>query len=93
MAWAYVLKSLKTGRFNYGSTEDLANRLAKHNSGKVKSTKAFRPWEVHYSEQFETKSEAYRRELFFKSIDGYNWLLEQGIITRTLRALGVASLS
>ena len=82
MAWAYILRSLKNGRFYYGSTEDLPKRLARHNAGKVRSTKAYRPWVVHYAEQIETKGEAYRRELFFKSLDGYHWLKEQGIINR-----------
>ncbi len=81
MAYAYVLRSLKNGKFYHGSTEDLAGRLAKHNSGKVRSTKAFTPWVVQYSEQFESRAEAYRREHFFKSIDGYNWLRKQGIIS------------
>jgi putative endonuclease len=80
MPCAYILRSLKNGRFYYGSTENLNVRVAKHNAGKVRSTKAYRPWVVHYSEQFETKSEAYRRERFFKSIDGYNWLRNRGII-------------
>ena len=84
MAYAYVLRSLKNGRFYYGSTANLQERLAKHNAGKVRSTKAYRPWVLHYVEQIETKGEAYRRELFFKSIDGYIWLKEQGIIDRTM---------
>jgi putative endonuclease len=40
----------------------------------VRSTKANRPWDIHYVETFETKTEALKRENFFKSIDGYNWL-------------------
>ena len=80
MGYAYILKNLKTNRHYYGSTEDLNKRLAYHNSGKVRSTKAFRPWEIHYFETFQTKGEAARRELFFKSIDGYNFLKSEKII-------------
>ena len=37
---------------------------------------------LHYSEEYATVSEARKREMFFKSIDGYNWLNEQGITLR-----------
>jgi len=43
MFFTYVLKSLSTGRHYYGSTSDIEKRLKYHNSGKVRSTKAFRP--------------------------------------------------
>ncbi|MDZ4665157.1 MAG: GIY-YIG nuclease family protein [Bacteroidota bacterium] len=74
MTFVYILKSLKTSRYYYGSTNDLTNRLNLHNAGRVKSTKSFKPWILHYSEKFETISLARKRELFFKSIDGYLWL-------------------
>ncbi|MBU1100089.1 MAG: GIY-YIG nuclease family protein [Bacteroidetes bacterium] len=74
MYYTYILKSLKDNRHYYGHTSNLENRLATHNAGKVRSTKGRRPWIIHYFETFESKSEANQRELFFKSIDGYNWL-------------------
>jgi putative endonuclease len=80
MFYAYVLKSIKTGTYYYGHTVDLDNRLKNHNQGKVRWTKPRRPWNLIYSEPFETKSEAYKRELFFKSIEGYRYLKEKGII-------------
>ena len=80
MYYSYILKSQKTSRHYYGHTKDLLNRLKSHNAGKVRSTKAYRPWEIIYKESFKTKSEAYRRELFYKSIDGYNFLKKEGII-------------
>ncbi len=80
MAIAYVLRSLKDGRFYYGSTGYLDSRLRAHNAGKVRSTKGRRPFVLHYKEDFETKREARLRELFFKSVDGYNWLKAQEII-------------
>jgi putative endonuclease len=80
MAYVYILRSQKGGRFYYGSTEDLENRLKAHNAGKVRSTKSRRPLVLHYSEKFDTKHEARTRELFFKSIAGYKWLRESGVI-------------
>ncbi len=80
MYFVYILKSLKDNKFYYGSTNNLDNRIALHNTGKVKSTKGRTPFVLHYSENFETRSEAYRREMFFKSIDGYKYLRLEGII-------------
>ena len=71
---------VKIKTFYYGHTSDLNRRLEKHNSGKVRYTKGKGPWKLVYSEPFESKSEAYRRELFFKSIEGYRYLKEKGII-------------
>ncbi len=58
---------------------DLTKRILAHNSGKVRSTKSGRPWKIHYTEEYETKSEVIKRELFFKSIEGYNYLKERRI--------------
>ena len=80
MYFTYILRSLKDHKFYYGSTNDLSKRLILHNGGKVRSTKGRRPLEIYYYEKFETRSEAYRRELFFKSINGYKYLREEGII-------------
>jgi len=48
-----------------------------HNAGKVRSTKAYRPWKVVYAEQYDLYSEARKRELFLKSGAGRKWLKEQ----------------
>ncbi len=80
MFYCYVLKSLKDEKHYYGHTANLELRLDQHNRGKVKSTKSRTPFILHYYETFETKSEAARRELFLKSIDGYIFLKENKII-------------
>ncbi|MCF6270963.1 MAG: GIY-YIG nuclease family protein [Melioribacteraceae bacterium] len=78
--FTYILRSLKDGIHYYGSTSNLENRLKIHNSGKSKFTKGHRPWEIIYSEKFETRSDAMKREMFFKSIDGNIWLKKNNII-------------
>jgi len=80
MFYVYVLRSLKDGRFYYGSSETPEDRIKSHNAGKVRSTRSRRPLVLHYIEKSPTKKEAIQRELFFKSIDGYNWLKAEGII-------------
>ncbi|OGE88379.1 MAG: endonuclease [Candidatus Doudnabacteria bacterium RIFCSPLOWO2_02_FULL_49_13] len=68
--YAYILKSQKHGRYYVGSTNDLQDRLKRHNAGYNKSTKDGVPWELVYSETFLTKQEAYKRELKIKSYKG-----------------------
>ncbi|MCX6312697.1 MAG: GIY-YIG nuclease family protein [Bacteroidetes bacterium] len=80
MFFTYILLSKVDGKYYYGSCANIEIRLKAHNSGKVRSTKGRRPLVLHYQESFDTKSDAIRRENFFKSIDGYNWLKNQGII-------------
>ncbi|MBN8696688.1 MAG: GIY-YIG nuclease family protein [Bacteroidetes bacterium] len=77
---AYILKSVKDGGYYYGSCKDIQKRLLKHNKGDVRSTKGRRPLLLHYEEDYSSRSEAFRREHFFKSIDGYNWLKKNQII-------------
>jgi len=66
--------------FYYGSTKDLDKRLSEHNRGKVRYTKGRRPWNLHYFEEFENRSDAFKREQFFKTIEGYNYLKSRNII-------------
>ena len=80
MCYAYILKSLKDYKYYYGSCEDLERRLNNHNAGRVKSTKSRTPLVVHYFEEHNTRSEAQKREYFFKTMSGYIWLKENNII-------------
>ena len=78
--YTYTLVSEKTGRRYFGSCEDLQLRLARHNAGQVRSTKAFIPYRLFYHEEFATREEALRQEKFFKSVDGYRYLQSKSII-------------
>jgi putative endonuclease len=78
--FAYILKSLKDGKYYYGHCENLDSRVKRPNAGHVKSTKSRRPFLLHYSEEFVSKPEAAKREYFFKTIDGFNYLKSNGII-------------
>lgn len=80
--FTYILISSNSGNYYFGHCENLSIRLAQHNSGKVGSTKARRPWTLHYYEEFHAKSEAYKREQFLKSFDGRKWLYEKEIFKR-----------
>jgi putative endonuclease len=77
MFYTYVLKSQKDGKLYIGSTGDLEKRIKAHNSGKVRSTKGRRPLILIYNESFLTKTEARKRENFFKSGVGRKELKEK----------------
>ena len=66
------MKSINHNRYYTGCTKSLSKRLKLHNDKKVRSTKAFAPWEVVYKERFEIKSEAFKREKEIKSYKGGN---------------------
>jgi putative endonuclease len=67
MYFVYILKSELNGRFYIGHTQDIDKRLDRHNKGLVRSTKPYRPWQVVRRECYESRSEAYRREMQIKS--------------------------
>ena len=78
--YTYILQSETHETFYYGHCEDLEKRISQHNKGKVRYTKGRMPWKLHYFEVFESRSEAMKREKYFKSIDGYLFLKDKGII-------------
>ena len=63
----YILISEKNGDLYIGSTQNVENRLRLHNSGKVKSTKGYRPWLLLESRECGTRSEAVDLERFLKT--------------------------
>lgn len=66
----YILKSTKTNKYYIGHTSDIIGRLKRHNKGLSKYTKKFIPWELIYHEEYNTKSEAYRRKIEIKKYKG-----------------------
>jgi putative endonuclease len=58
----YILKSEKDGTYYVGHTQDLADRLERHNQGRVRYTKSKRPWNLVYFEKYLDKSSAMTRE-------------------------------
>jgi putative endonuclease len=62
----YILYSDSKDKYYIGSTAELEKRLLRHNQGATKSTKGARPWRIVYSETYEDKTEALKRELYIK---------------------------
>ena len=68
MNYTYILKC-KDGSLYTGWRNDLEQRVAAHNTGKgAKYTKARRPVELVYFEEFETKEQAMKREYAIKQM-------------------------
>ena len=80
-AYVYVLRSLKNKKRYVGSTRlKPEERFQQHHHGSNKWTKQNGPFELIYSEEFMTFSEARKRENFFKSGVGRNHL--DGVLNR-----------
>ena len=74
MFYVYAIKSLLKNYIYVGMTEDLERRLKEHNAGKTRSTKAYRPFKIIFSEIQPDSVEARKREKFLKSGIGKEFL-------------------
>lgn len=67
-AYTYILRC-SDGTLYTGYSTDVKARVLKHNTGKgAKYTKARRPVELVYYEEYSSKSEALRREAAIKKL-------------------------
>ena len=76
MFWVYILQN-PAGKFYIGQTDNLDRRLGEHNqpeAGSDKYTHKNGPWHLAYSEVFENRSEAVRRERFIKARKSAKWI-------------------
>jgi putative endonuclease len=74
MFMVYAIKSVKRNYIYVGISNNLSRRLDEHNDGKNKTTKPYKPFKLIYSESFKTRSEARKREIYFKSDSGKEFL-------------------
>ena len=81
----YILQSDTSGMFYVGQTEDLHERLARHNDGRVPATRGRGPWRLVYAEEVPTRSEACRRELEIKKHKSRGFI--ERLITKELRGV------
>ncbi|MFD2186486.1 GIY-YIG nuclease family protein [Aquimarina celericrescens] len=55
-------------------SQNVDKRLNAHNTGKTKSTKGFRPWEIILTEEYPDRITARKREKYLKTGYGKQWL-------------------
>jgi putative endonuclease len=64
--FVYIIQSELDGTYYIGASQDPYGRLEKHNRPHKGFTGRKQPWKLVYTEQFETKTEALKRENFLK---------------------------
>jgi len=72
--YTYVLRSQIDKEFYIGWTDDLVERIRKHNAGLVKSTKSRQPFSLIYYEACLSKQKAINREKQLKTGFGRKFL-------------------
>lgn len=67
MYYVYAISSLEHNYIYVGLTQNIENRIKRHNDGRERTTKFYRPFILIYSEVCETRAEARKREKYWKS--------------------------
>jgi len=66
MFYVYLIQSEVDSSFYVGYTSNLELRLKQHNNGETRYSSRKKPWFLVYSEVFENKTLALKRERFLK---------------------------
>ena len=75
MYTVYILYSKKLDKLYVGYTSNLEARFKSHNELATKGwTVKGRPWKIIHTEEYESKTEAMRRERALKTHQGRNYL-------------------
>ncbi len=74
MYYTYVLNSQPRNYFYVGLTANVARRSNEHNGGKNKTTKPYRPFDILFVEEFDTRKKARIREKYLKSGSGKEYI-------------------
>jgi len=69
--FVYFLKSIKDEHYYIGCTTNPEKRLIEHNSGSNQSTKKWKLWKLIYTEEYDDKHSAFKREWHLKHPKGY----------------------
>ena len=70
MYYTYILQSRLKKRTYTGVTDNPDKRLREHNSGKVISSRKYRPYEILHIDEFDNKRQARAKEAFYKTTTG-----------------------
>nr|WP_299386478.1 GIY-YIG nuclease family protein [Allomuricauda sp.] len=60
--FVYIIYSGKLDRYYIGHSQNVRERLERHNGGRSKYTKMVKDWEVKWQQVFTTRAEAMARE-------------------------------
>ena len=70
----YIIYSKVIDQYYIGQTSNLENRLYRHNNSGSKSTKKANDWVLKYSEEYQTRGEAMKRESEIKKKKSRNFI-------------------
>ena len=66
--YVYILRDVATGQHHYiGVTQNLQERLSRHNACHVPHTSKFAPWYIETAIAFRDKQKAYAYERYLKT--------------------------
>jgi putative endonuclease len=74
MIYLYVIMSEVNQELYVGICKDIQTRLKEHGQGKNRYTKGLRPWKLVHTENFPDWSTARRKEKYYKSGIGKEFL-------------------
>jgi len=74
MIFLYVIKSLNHNFRYVGITNNVEERIERHNKGRNLSTKNYKPFKLLLKENFNNYKDARQREIFLKSGQGRKFL-------------------
>ena len=80
MPFTYILYSEKLDKYYIGACKDIERRLYEHNIGHSKFTSLGIPWEIVYTEEYQTLAEAKSRERKIKRMKSRKYI--EGLIAK-----------
>ena len=72
--YVYAISSLARNYIYVGITNNLDRRIGDHNKGYNRTTKPYLPFKIIYTEEFNSRAEARRKEVYLKSGCGKEFL-------------------
>ena len=76
MYFTYVLQSLTSNKLYVGQTNNLQDRIQRHNNSRNIYTKNKGPWKLIFSREFKSRTEAVKLEKRLKSFKNKDYLLK-----------------
>ncbi len=74
MFFVYIIYSPELDQFYIGQSQNLEDRLFRHNNSGSKSTKKAKDWVLKYTETFLTRSEVVQRETQIKKMKSRSYI-------------------
>jgi putative endonuclease len=74
--YVYILQSEKDGSFYFGQTNNLDDRLKRHNSGSEKYTSKKTPWRLFWYIKVDSRAEAMKLEKKLKNLKSTKRMME-----------------